>query len=104
MSELTFPRTKEELKQRLKEEDKKPRPIITADEYTSYKEKSLFKCPIKRDPRDCDGKPCPSRSDNSYKDYFEECIGARHARNRLRQILNGEILISNSNNGWEIPV
>jgi len=101
---MTFPKTKEELLQRLAEEDKKPRPTITFDEYVSYKEKSLFRCPLGREPRDCDGKICPTRPDNIHEDYFEECINARRSRNRLNQVLNGEICVTNGNSGWEIPV
>jgi len=104
VNNLSFPKTKEELKQRLKEADEKPPIVITFDEYATYQEKTLFECPIGRDPRDCDGKPCPTRPDNPHEDYFDECACARRSRSRLRQVLNGKIVVSNGNGGWEIPV
>lgn len=46
--------------------------------------KASFKCPIRRNPRDCDGHPCPRRYDNPFDDYYGECVESLYARLLLR--------------------
>jgi len=46
--------------------------------------KASFKCPIGRNPKNCDGHPCPSRYDNPFDDYYIECVESLYARLLLR--------------------
>lgn len=78
--------------------------IIILDEYRILQELAAFRCPIKLDPRTCNGKPCPTRP-YTYIDYFDECIEARRARLRLDRVLRGEsVIFRDPNKGFEVPL
>jgi len=47
--------------------------------------KALFKCPLGRDPKDCDGHVCPSRAEPPFNDYYSECVGYLYARMILKK-------------------
>ena len=79
--------------------------VLTVDEYRDYKEKASFKCPIRREARDCDRKGCPKRQGELYEDYSDECVDARHARNILDLVRDGLYEVhQNHNSGWEVPL
>lgn len=60
-----------------------------AEEEQKYRElikKASFKCPIGRNPRNCDGHPCPHRDDDPFDDYYDECIDYLYARMELSML------------------
>lgn len=74
------------------------------DEYRILQELAEFRCPIKFDPRLCNGGACPTRP-RTYIDYFDECVDARHARLRLDRVLRGEVIIfRDRSDGFEVPL
>ena len=78
--------------------------MITIDEYRVLQELAAFRCPIKLDPRTCNGKVCPTRP-RTRVDYFDECVEARLARLRLDRVLRSEIVVFvDRNTGFEVPL
>jgi len=36
--------------------------------------KTSFRCPIGRNPKDCDGHSCPRRAEDPTDDHYSECV------------------------------
>lgn len=104
--------TKAELLKRLKSlAERSSSKKMTPEEYRKLRELAKFRCPAGRDPAGCDTYNCPSRGlycesgpcpwglnrkecgshlgglAGCITDYSDECIEARLARARLRQLM-----------------
>jgi len=104
---MRFPQSREEVFEYYRELKENPLPSeqITTDEYRRYFELSTFKCPRGWKPQGCNSYQCPTKKDNIWEDYYDDCTTARNARLKLKAILKGKIMIVNGiGNGWEIPV
>lgn len=90
---------KRELLKKLREihEERKTRKRtkISEMEYKQILKTASFKCPIKRTLEECDGHPCPSRLNNAFDDYYNECLATLQARAVLREIREGILLVDN---------
>jgi len=49
-----------------------------------------FRCPIGREPKNCDGHPCPRRGEYPFDDYYHECVDSLMAKAILRYRLYGK--------------
>lgn len=48
--------------------------------------KASFKCPLRRNPRDCNGHVCPARDEPPFDDYYSEYIEALYAKMEVKKL------------------
>jgi len=70
---------------------KNKRMTISYGEYLRILEQARFRCPIKRNPKDCDGSDCPEKSNG--EDYYDDCVNMLDAKLMLKRILLGEVQV-----------